>query len=156
MVVGFGDAVEYKNRDQQELVAPEGLDPGTGGDEPGSAAKRIERNEHNRRVLHPKFDEVKWMVAQWTAGGNERVRSARDAPKGEGQQDFGAASGEVNDCEQKADRAKVAGERGGHAPGSIGNLVNVNPEVERHEAVAQDALGPKAQVVVGPSQEHQE
>jgi len=107
-------------------------------------------------VLHPKFDEVKWMVAQWTAGGNERVRSARDAPKGEGQQDFGIAGGQVNDCEQEADRAQMAGERGGHAPDSIGNLVKVNPEVERHKAVTQDALGPQAQGVVGPSQEHQE
>jgi len=94
------------------------------------------------------------MVAQRAAGGNERVRSARDAPKGEGQQDFGAASGQVNDREQEADRAQVAGERGRQAPGPVGDLVKVNSEVERHEAVAQDSLGPQAQVVVGPSHEH--
>ena len=156
MVVGSGHAVEYKNRNQQELVSPERLDPGAGGDEPGSAAKRIQRNQHDRGVLHPKFDEVERMVAQRTAGGNQRVRSARDAPKGEGQQDFGAASGQVNDREQEADRAQVAGERGRQAPHAVGDLVKVNPEVERHEAVAQDALGPQAQVVVRPSHQHQE
>ena len=103
MVVGSGDAVEHKNRNQQELVAPERLDPGAGGDEPGSAAKCIERNQYNRSVLYPKFDEVERMVAQWAGGSDERVRSARDAPKGEGQQDFSAASGQVNDREQEAD-----------------------------------------------------
>ena len=84
------------------------------------------------------------------------MRSAGDAPKGEGQQDFGIAGGQVNDCEQKADRAEVAWERRGRTPHPVRDLVRVHAQVERGQAVAQNALSPQAQVVVGPSNERQE
>ena len=109
LVVGAGDAVEHEDRHKQGLVAPEGFDPGAGGHEPGSASQCIKGHQHDGGVLHPKLDEVERMGPERASGGDKRVGSARNPPKGERQQDFGAARGQVNDGEQEADRAQVAG-----------------------------------------------
>lgn len=138
MVVGPSKSIENKYWNQYGLVAPESTYPCSGRYQPGSAAQGIKRNKHDAHMLYIKLNEVERVRPNWTGWGNQRVRSARNAPERERQQNLGAARGEVNYGKDKTNGAKMPGQTDRSAPYSVNNLVRMHSEVECGKSIAKN------------------